>query len=133
MSSIFDLNLLNSYYQIFNNINEEHGYNVITHANDIKSPELKEYKKNIFIINLTYNLIDKLNNKKQINESDVIIIPNSGDRNCFYKCISKFNHNKEEYHIYYRKLICEYINSKKVHEMNQHPYLPDIYNNKTLL
>ena len=40
---------------------------------------------------------------------------------------------KKEYHIYYRKLICEYINSKKVYEMDQHPYLPDIYNNKTLL
>jgi len=74
-----------------------------------------------------------LNNKKQINESDVIIIPNSGDENCFYKCISQFYHNKEEYHIYYRKLICEFINSKKVHEMNQYAYLPDNYNNKTLL
>ena len=116
MSSIFDSNLLNSYYQVFNNINKERGYNVITYANDIKSPDLKEYKKNVFIINLTHNLIDKLNNKKQINDSDIIIIPNSGGGNCFYKCLSQFYLNKEEYHIYYRKLIYEYIINKKINK-----------------
>ena len=39
-------------------------------------------------------------------------MPNSGGGNYFYKTISQFFTNKENYHFYYRKLIAELIFSK---------------------
>ena len=45
-------------------------------------------------LSLTKKLVDKLNNNQQINESDVIIILNFGEGNCFYKCLSQFYLNK---------------------------------------
>ena len=62
---------------------------------------------------------------KIINRRDIyfIIAQNTGEGNFFYKALSQFYHNTEEYHIYYWKIIVLYINAKKSIDEAKFPYI----------
>ena len=64
-------------------------------------------------INTEQNIMAKLNGKLNLTELDVDVIQNTSRGNCFYKSISQFYLDTEEYHIFYRKQIAEYIDLKK--------------------
>ena len=66
----------------------EIGYNVLLFKNNIVNPPKSEERKNIFLINTDNILMPKINIKDSLSESDIIIIPNSANGNCFYKSIS---------------------------------------------
>ena len=80
------------------------------------------------MITTNTELINKLLNKIDLNEKDIIIINNSGSGNCFFKCISQFYTKKESYHYFYRKKVCLIIKSKYEQDMINYPYIYD--NNK---
>ena len=101
----------------------EIGYNVLHNKNNLLNPPQNEERKNIFFINTDNKLMQKLNTKNLLDERDIIVIPNSANGNCFYKTISQFYYNKEIYHIYFRKTIAEYIESKKQEECIKYPYI----------
>ena len=63
--------------------------------------------------------------------NEVLRIKNTGGGNCFFKCISQFFMNEETFHIYYRKIVCELINSKKEVDKLNYPYI--LSNNNTVL
>ena len=101
----------------------EVGFNVLNgNQNLIIYPELKFKRKDLFFINTNKPLIDKINKKENLSNKDVVQIPNTGKRNCFFKTLSQFYFNEESYHIYYRKIICEYINTIKANEAIEFPY-----------
>ena len=79
-------------------------------------------RTNKFFINTNQNIMTKLNWKLNLTEIDVDVIQNSGG-NCFYKAISHFYIGTENYHIYYRKQLEEFIESKKATDSINYPYL----------
>ena len=101
----------------------EVGYDVIANKVKINIPPNSIMRKNIFFINIEQNIMTKLNGKLNLTELDVDIIQNTGGGNCFYKAISQFYLGKEDYHIYYRKQIAQFIESKKAIDSINYPYL----------
>jgi len=75
------------------------------------------------MINNNMNISNKIQNKSKLNQKDVNIIDNSGQGNLFYKAISQFYNLSENYHIYSRKIMSEYIDSKKQREAIEYPYI----------
>ena len=55
----------------------------------------------------------KINRKENLNKNDIHIVPNTGGGNCYYKTLSQIYNNTEEYHIYYRKIIAIFVESKR--------------------
>lgn len=69
-------------------------------------------KKEWILFFITTNQIfPKILNKEILTEKDAIIAPNSR-WNCFYKTITQFYKNKENYHFHDRKIIARLIFSK---------------------
>ena len=93
--------------------NMEIGYNILLNKNFISKPRIDQIRKNLHFINAEQNLFRKINIKSDLNENDINICQNKGNGNCYYKALSQFYYNTENYHIYYRKIILEYIESKK--------------------
>ena len=116
--------ILNINNQTFNNNNKitlkEIEYNVLSDNGQIKEPDIKENRKNIYYIN-NNDLNNKIRNKDMLTEENIYIIPNSGSHNCFYKAASQFFNNKESYHYYYRKKIAEYIFNKINDDYKKYP------------
>ena len=118
MSKIF---FLSSIFQNSSNLqqniniknNQEMGYDVLANKANIKDPPNSKARSDIFFINKDIKLMAKINGKQNLTEADIDICPNSGGGNCFYKAISQFFFNTENYHIFYRKEISEYIELKK--------------------
>ena len=81
----------------------EIGYNVLHNYNQIYGSKMYEIRKNVYIINTKTDLLNKILNKEDLTQNDVIICEKSGKSNCFYKALSQFYTNKQAYHIYYRK------------------------------
>ena len=128
MSKIFFLsNIFQNHTAKTKNINKgqayEVGYDVLANKLNINDPPNNIKRANIFFINTEPNLMAKLNGKLDLGESDVDVIQNSGAGNCFYKSISQFYLETENYHLYYRKQIAEYIESKKATDSINYPYL----------
>ena len=101
-----------NYYQ--NNIlDKERDFNVLLNKEQITEPPKIIKRINLFFITCQNNIITKIDKKEILNQNDIFIIPNTGGGNCFYKCLSQFYNNTEEFHIYYRKIIAIYVESKK--------------------
>ena len=113
LSNIFQNNIGNT-QNIFKRQHYEVGYDVITNKMKINNPPNNIKRTNIFFINKDQNIMAKLNGKLNLTELDVDVIPNTGGGNCFYKAISQFYLGTEDYHIYYRKQLAEFIESKKL-------------------
>ena len=126
LSNIFQNNIGNT-QNIFKRQHYEVGYDVITNKMKINNPPNNIKRTNIFFINKDQNIMAKLNGKLNLTELDVDVIPNTGGGNCFYKAISQFYLGTEDYHIYYRKQLAEFIESKKATDSINYPYL---YNNE---
>ena len=56
--------------------------------------------------------MDKIK-KENLNQEEIIIAKNTPDGNCFYNVHGHYFHNKEEYNIYYRKQLSQYILTPK--------------------
>ena len=128
MSKIFFLSSIFqncSNLQQNNNIknNQEMGYDVLANKAYIKDTPKSKARSDIFFINKDINLMAKINGKQNLTEEDIDICPNSGGGNCFYKAISQFFFNTENYHIFYRKEISEYIEKKKDTDSINYPYI----------
>ena len=105
------------------NYNElEHEFNVLNPNYNIPSPLETQIRKNLFIINSNNNIKYKIENKIILNEGDIIRIKNSGEGNCYFKCIIQIYINQETLHIYYRKIICELISAKINIDKINYPY-----------
>ena len=122
LSNIFQNNIGNT-QNIFQTQNYEVGYDVIANKMKINNPPYNIMRTNILFINSDQNIMAKLNGKLNLTELDVDIIQNTGGGNCFYKAISQFYLGKEDYHIYYRKQIAQFIESKKAIDSINYPYL----------
>ena len=122
LSNIFQNNIPKS-NTLNNGQNYEDGYDVITNKLKINNPPIHLMRKNIFFINTAQNIMAKLNGKLNLTELDVDVVQNTGGGNCFYKAISQFYLGTENFHIYYRKQIAEFIESKKDTECINYPYL----------
>ena len=110
MSRIFcNSNLFKHYLNQASQDIFEWGYNVLDNYNQIDDPQMYEIRKNVYIINTKTDLLNKILNKEDLTQNDVIICENSGKSNCFYKALSQFYTNKQAYHIYYRKETCKSI------------------------
>ena len=72
-------------------------------SGEIQTPNPNEYRKDIYMININPNIMEKINKKEDLTYKEIIKIPNTGSDNYFFKCISQFFNNSELYHIYYRK------------------------------
>jgi hypothetical protein len=92
-------------YQINEQNQLEYGFNVLNINVAIMIPPNNPIRKNLFIINTNANIDNKVKNKIDVANNDVVRINNSGARNCFFKVISQFLMNKEVYHIFYRKIV----------------------------
>ena len=103
--------------------NYEVGYDVIANKLKINNPPNSIMRTNLFFINTEQNIMKKLNGKLNLTELDVDIIQNTEGGNCFYKSISQFYLGTENYHIYYRKQIAEYIESKEATDSINYPYI----------
>ena len=79
----------------------------------------------------TNNIFNKIKNKEQLTQKDIIVIPNSGNGNCFFKIISQFYTNNEKYYYYYRKKIVEYIFTQI--NIDKIKYLYIYYNNNNII
>ena len=99
------------------------GYDVLANKAYIKDPPNSKVRTDIYFINKDINLMAKINGKQNLTEADIEICPNSGGGNCFYKAISQFFFNTENYHIFYRKEISEYIEKKKDTDSINYPYI----------
>lgn len=91
----------------------EIGFKVLNNNINIPEPDENDKRKNLYLINTNQNLKYKLENKIVLNEQDVVRIRNTGNGNCYYKCLSQFYTNNEIFHMYYRKIICELIETLK--------------------
>ena len=56
----------------------EIGYNVLHNYNQIYEPKTYEIRKNVYIINTKTDLLNKILNKEDLTQNDVIICENSG-------------------------------------------------------
>ena len=119
----FIININNKNFNYNNkNILKEIGYNVLSDNDQIKKPDIKENRSNIYYIN-NNDLNNKIRNKDMLTEENIYIIPNSGSGNCFYKTASQFFNNKESYHYYYRQKNAEYIFNKINEDYKKYPYI----------
>jgi hypothetical protein len=80
---------------------KEQGFDVLLNKDIINDPPKIINRRDIYFITVSKNLCDKIKNKKILTQDDVLIAQNTGDGNFFYKALSQFYHNTEEYHIYY--------------------------------
>ena len=115
-------NMLNNYQKLYTN-NKDMGYNVIINKDNIQDPPNLSKRKDLYFVNNSNNLMNKINNKNELTENDVIIIENKADGNCFYHVLSQYFNENENYHIYYRKLIAQYIETKKHIEKIKYLYI----------
>ena len=122
LSNIFQNNTSKS-TNINTGQNYEVGYDVIANKLKINNPPNSIMRTNLFFINTEQNIMKKLNGKLNLTELDVDVIQNTGGGNCFYKSISQFYLGTENYHIYYRKQIAEYIESKEATDSINFPYI----------
>ena len=129
-SFLFNSNYFNSYINSSSNPLTENGYNVLSDNGQIQSPKLNEIRMNLFFIT-TNQIFPKIINKEKLTEKYILIVPNSGGGNCFYKTISQFFTNKENYHFHYRKLIAELIFSKYKEDNIKYPFI--YYNNNSII
>ena len=98
-SFLFNSNYFNSYINSSSNPLTENGYNVLSDNRQIQSQNLNEIRMNLFFIS-TNQIFPKIINKEKLTEKDILIVPNSRGENCFYKTISQFFTNKENYNKY---------------------------------
>ena len=101
--------------------NYEQGFNVLINKDNIPEPDTSNTANDIYFKNKNQNIIQKIQNKRILTEKDISIINNTGRGNCFYKAISQFYCHNEDYHLYYRKRIAEYIDSIYNIESNIYP------------
>jgi hypothetical protein len=101
-----------TYYQN-NTLDKERDYNLLFYKEHITEPPKIIKRNNLFFITCQNNIITKVDKNEKLNQNDILIIPNTGGGNCFYKCLSQFYNNNEEFHIYYRKIIVVCVESKK--------------------
>ena len=80
---------------------KEQGFYVLLNKDIINDPPKIINRRDIYFITVSKNLCDKIKNKKILTQDDVLIAQNTGEGNFFYKALSQFYHNTEEYHIYY--------------------------------
>ena len=128
-SFIINSKYFSSFKSLSNNQLTEIGYNVITDNGQIKEPELTEKRSNLYFISLN-EIFQKISKKEDLTERDIIRVSNSGMGNCFYKTISQFFYNKENYHYYIRKKISELIITKINEDKEKYPY---IYNDNNTI
>lgn len=102
----------------------------MTDNGQIKEPVLTEKRRNLYFITLN-EIFTKILNKEELTEKNIIRIPNSGMGNCFYKTISQFFYNNENFHYYIRKKVAELIFSKLDEDKVKYPYI--YYNNNTII
>ena len=109
-----------SLFKTFNNHlkkqsnNIDIGYNVIVNKDSIPAlPECTK-RKDLYYINIMPDLINKINNKININEKDITILDNKGDYNCYHRILSQYFNKTENFHIYYRKELSLFIEAKKI-------------------
>ena len=96
-------------------------YNVIINKDNIQDPLNLSKRKDLYLVNISNNLLNKINNKNELTQDDVIIIENKEDGNCFYRVLNQYFNEDENYHIYYRKLIAQYIETKKHIDKIEYP------------
>ena len=114
MSHIFcNSNLFKHYLNQASQDIFEWGYNILDNYNQIDDPQMYEIRKNVHTTNTKTDLLNKILNKEDLTQNDVIIYENSDNGNCFYKALSQFYTNKEAYHIYYRKETFKSIEKNK--------------------
>ena len=123
-SFLFNSNYFNSYFNYSSNSLKENGYNVLTDHCQIKSPNLNEIRKNLYFVT-TNQIFSKIWTKGYYNCSKF------RKRNCFFKTISHFFDNQENYHYHYIKLIAELIFSKFSGDKIKYPFM--YYNNKSII
>ena len=129
-SFLFNSNYFNSYIKSSTNPLTENGYNFLTDKGQIQSPKLNEKRMNLYFITIN-QIFPKLINKEILTEKDIIIVPNSGKGNYFYKTISQFFTNKENFNFHYRKLISNLIFSKYNEDNIKYPFI--YYNNNSII
>ena len=111
-----------NYFQT-NTLDKERDYNVLLNKDHIREPPKIIKRNNLFFITLKKYLLTKINKKEKFNQNDIKIVPNTRGGNCFYKRLSQFYNNTEEYHIYYRKIIAIFVESKKSLDEQTYPYI----------
>ena len=99
------------------------GYDVIQNQDQILEPPKNQKRSDIYFINKSSNLMDKIYTKTNLDQNDIITSSNDGDGNCFFRVLRKFFYIKQIYHIYYRKVIAIYIHSKKEIDKLNIPYM----------
>lgn len=73
-----------------NRINIESEYNVLMDNGFIKEQPINTLRRDQFFINLNTNIMNKINSKLSLNQSDIKLCQNTGGGNCFFKVISQF-------------------------------------------
>ena len=114
--------MLSNYLKLYTNNNDK-GYNIIINKDNIQDPPKNRKRKDLYFVNKLNNLINKIINKKELTEDDIILIENKADGNCFFLVLSQYFNEDEIYQIYYRKLIALYIDSKKHIDKIEFPFI----------
>ena len=100
-------NMLSNYLKVYTN-NNNIGYIVINNKDNILDPPKSSERKDLYFVNKSANLINKINNKSEMTEEDVMIIENKADGNCFFSVLSQYFNQDERFHNDYRKLVALY-------------------------
>ena len=67
--------------------------------------------------------MNKIRNKQYLTQSEIEVVENDGDGNCFFTVLGKFFNSNEDFHIYFRKKLSLYIESKKQQDESAYPYI----------
>ena len=123
MERIFSqFNMFNNYQNNFV-INKNKGYDVILNQKDIKEPPAQSKRNNLYEINTSAKLMNKIQNKQNLTQAEIDVIENEGDGNCYFRVLSQFFNLYEDFHIYFRKRLALYIESKKQQDESAYPYI----------
>ena len=86
-------NMLNNYQKLYTN-NKDMGYNVIINKDNIQDPPNLSKRKDLYFVNNSNNLMNKINNKNELTEDDVLTLylPGRHDRTISfaYSYLQKF-------------------------------------------
>ena len=74
---------------------------------------LQNLEDTIYKKNTSEKIMNKIQNKQNLNQNEIDVIKNEGDGNCFFRVLSQFFNSNEDFHIYFRKRLALYVESKK--------------------
>lgn len=113
---------------IYQEYNDEKIKNVFIDYKLLPIPNRNNLSNNFFKSIEDSELNKKIYNKQDLTNDDVVRIEVKGDGNCFYRVLSTFFYNNENYHLYFRYLIAKYINDNIANEI-VNPVVKDAFGN----